>query len=168
MELTATGGWQAFTLGTLFGPGSLFAQAAIGATQTIFDNGALQANVEQSRGRADELLADYRKAIVQAFTDVENALTAYRFATEQEALERDAVATAQRAADIARAQVQAGTSDMVAALQAQNTLYADLDTLAQVRLSRFTALVDLYKALGGGWTRAGTAPPETSLYQGVL
>jgi NodT family efflux transporter outer membrane factor (OMF) lipoprotein len=168
VELTATGGWQAFTLGTLFGPGSLFAQAAIGATQTIFDNGALQANVEQSRGRADELLADYRKAIVQAFTDVENALTAYRFATEQEALERDAVATAQRAADIARAQVQAGTSDMVAALQAQNTLYADLDTLAQVRLSRFTALVDLYKALGGGWTRAGTAPPETSLYQGVL
>ena len=168
IELTATGGWQAFTLGTLFGPGSLFAQAAIGATQTIFDNGALQANVEQSRGRADELLADYRKSIVQAFTDVENALTAYRFATEQETLQRDAVATAQRAADIARAQLLAGISDIVTALQAQSTLFTDLDTLAQVRLARFTALVDLYKALGGGWTRGDTAPPESNLFQGVL
>ncbi len=150
VELTATGGWQAFTLGTLFGPGSLFAQAAIGATQTIFDNGALQAAVDQSRGRADELLADYRKSIVQAFTDVENALTAYRYATEQETLQRDAVATAQRAADIARAQLLAGVSDIVTALQAQTTLFTDLDTLAQVRLARFTALVNLYKALGGG------------------
>ena len=168
MELTATGGWQAFTLGTLFGPGSLFAQAAIGATQTIFDNGALQANVEQSRGRADELLADYRKSIVQAFTNVENALTAYRYATEQETLQRNAVATAQRAADIARAQLLAGISNIVTALQAQTTLFTDLDTLAQVRLARFTALVNLYKALGGGWTRDDTAPPESRLFQGVL
>ena len=168
LELTATGGWQSFALGTLFGPGSLFAQAAVSATQTIFDNGALQANVDQSRGRADELLADYRKAIVQAFTDVENALTAYRYATEQETLQRDAVATAQRAADIARAQLVAGISDIVTALQAQTTLFTDLDTLAQVRAARFSALVSLYKALGGGWTRGDTAPPESRVFQGVL
>lgn len=168
VELTASGGWQSFALGTLFGPGSLFAQAAIGATQTIFDNGALQANVEQSRGRADELLADYRKAIVQAFTDVENALTAYRYATEQETLQRAAVATAQRAADIARAQLVAGISDIVTALQVQTTLFTDLDTLAQVRSARFAALVSLYKALGGGWSRGDTAPPESRLLQGVL
>jgi NodT family efflux transporter outer membrane factor (OMF) lipoprotein len=168
VELTASGGWQAFAVGTLFGPGSLFAEAAASATQTIFDNGALQANLGQARGRYDELLADYRKSIVQAFTDVENALAAYRYATEQEALERDAVATAQLAADIARAQVLAGTSDMVTALQAQTTLFTDLTTLAQVREARFTALVNLYMALGGGWTRAATAPPETHLFQGVL
>jgi NodT family efflux transporter outer membrane factor (OMF) lipoprotein len=168
VELTASGGWQAFALGTLFGPGSLFVQAAASASQTIFDNGALQANLGQARGRSDELLADYRKSIVQAFTDVENALTAYRYATEQEILERDAVATAQLAADIARAQVIAGTSDMVTALQAQTTLFTDLDTLAQVRESRFVALVSLYNALGGGWTRSDTVPPETHLFQGVL
>ena len=168
VELTATGGWQAFTLGTLFGPGSVFAQAAVGATQTIFDNGALQANVDQARGRADELLADYRKAIVQAFTDVENALTAYRYATEQETLQREAVATAQLAADIARAQLVAGISDIVTALQAQTTLFTDLDTLAQVRSARFAALVSLYKALGGGWSRGDTAPPESRLFQGAL
>ena len=168
VELTASGGWQAYSLAALFGPGSLFAQAAIAATQTVFDNGALQANVEQARGREEELLADYRKAVVQAFTDVENALTAYRFATEQETLQRQAAATAQRAADIARAQLLAGVSDVVAALQAQSTLFTDLDTLSQVRLARFTALVNLYKALGGGWTRGDTTPPESRLFQGVL
>ena len=62
--------------------------------------------------------------------------------------------TAQRAADIARAQVLAGTLDIVTALQTQTTLYSDQDTLAQVRLARFLALVSLYKALGGGWTHA--------------
>ncbi len=168
VELTASGGWQSFALGTLFGPGSLFVTAAASASQTIFDNGALRANLGQARGRADELLADYRKAIVQAFTDVENALAAYRYATEQEILERDAVATAQLAADIARAQVIAGTSDMVTALQAQTTLFTDLDALAQVRESRFVALVSLYNALGGGWTRSATVPPGTHLFQGVL
>ena len=114
------------------------------------------------------MLADYRKAVVQAFTDVENGLAAYRYATEQERLERQAVAVAQTAADIARAQVLAGTSDIVQALQAQTTLYNDLDLLAQARLARFSALVDLYKALGGGWTRDDTTPPHPQLFQGVL
>jgi len=155
-------------IGSLFGPGSLFAQMAVGAVQTIFDNGLKQGQFEQAKGRYEELVANYRKAVVQAFTDVENALTAYRYATEQEALEREAVATAQRAADIARAQVLAGTSDIVQALQAQTTLFNDLDLLAQVRLARFSALVSLYKALGGGWTVDATAPPQTRLFQGVL
>jgi outer membrane protein TolC len=47
-------------------------------------------------------------------------------------------------------------------------LFSDLDILAQVREARFLALVSLYKALGGGWTREDTAPPETRLFQGVL
>ncbi len=107
-------------MGTLFGPGTLFAtSAAATAAQTIFDNGLKSAQLEQNRGRYDELLADYRKAVVQAFTDVENAMQAYRYGTAQEAAERIAVATAQRAADIARAQMLAGTLDIVSVLQAQ-------------------------------------------------
>jgi multidrug efflux system outer membrane protein len=168
VTLSGSAGWQNLALATLFGPGSLFAAATVSATQTIFDNGAKGAALEQARGRYDELLADYRKAVVQAFTDVENGVVAYQLATDQEALERDAVTTAQQAADIARAQVMAGTSDMVTALQAQTTLYTDLDLLAQVRLARFQALLNLYKALGGGWSRDEVTPPEAPLFQGVL
>jgi NodT family efflux transporter outer membrane factor (OMF) lipoprotein len=168
IQLTAAGGFENAALGALFGPGSLLTSAAASATQKIFDNGQLDAQFDQAQARYDELVADYRKAVVQAFTDVENALTQYRFATEQEELERQAVAIAQRAADIARAQVLAGTSDIVTALQAQSTLFNDLDNLAQVRLSRFQALVALYKALGGGWSVSDTVNPPPSLFQGVL
>lgn len=168
ITLTGSGGWESTALSTLFGPTSVLASAAASATQSIFDNGLKRGQYELAQGKYDELVADYRKTVVQAFTDVENALTAYRYATEQERLEQDAVTVAQRAADIAREQVLAGTSDIVTALQAQNTLFSDLDTLAQVRLSRFQALVSLYKALGGGWTISDTPPPERRLIQGIL
>jgi NodT family efflux transporter outer membrane factor (OMF) lipoprotein len=168
VTLTGSGGWQSLALATLFGPGSLVAQAAAVASQTIFDNGRLTAQLRLDEATRDALLADYRKTIVQAFSDVDSAAAAYRFATEQEARQRDAVAIAQRAADIARAQVRAGTSDLVAALQAQTTLFNALDLLAQVRLARFQALLSLYKALGGGWTRDDVAAPEIRLFQGVL
>lgn len=168
VSLSGALGWQSLALGTLFGPGSLFLNAAASASQSIFNNGQTSANVAQARGRYDELLADYRKAVLQAFTDVENAVQAYNYTTLQETAERQAVATAQRAADIARAQVLAGTSDIVTALQAQTALFSDLDTLAQVRLARFQALLSLYKALGGGWSEADISPPKLRLLQGVL
>ena len=166
--LTAQGGLESGTLSAFFGPGTLLFQVAAGVAQTVFDNGLKGGQLDQRRGRYNELLADYRKAVVQALTDVEDALVAYQYATEQEQLEQQAVDTAQRAADIARAQVSAGTSDIVTALQAQNALFSDLDTLAQVRLTRVNALVDLYKALGGGWTRSDTVEPPSTIYHGVL
>ena len=163
IELTGQGGWQSAALGTLFGPTSILASAAASATQTIFDNGAKAATFAQNKARYEELLADYRQVVIQAFTDVEIALAQWRYTTEQEALYIRAVAVAQRASDIARAQVLAGTSDLVTALQAQTTLFNDLDTLAQVRLQRFQALVALYKALGGGWQVSDVEPPSPAL-----
>ena len=153
IQLTGSRGFANAALNTLFTPGGAIASLAAGLTQPLFDAGALRGQLEQAKGRYDELLADYRKAVIQAFTDVENALTAWRFTTEQEALARDAVATAQRAADIARAQMIAGTVDITAVLTAETTLFNDQDTLAQVRLAHFQALLNLYKALGGGWTQ---------------
>lgn len=168
VTLTAEGGYESAALNTLINPASVLFTAAGTAAQTIFDNGAKGGAFQQARARYDELVADYRKSIVQALSDVETALIADRYATDQEVLQRRAVDSAQRAADIASAQVAAGTSDIVTALQAQTTLFTDLDTLAQVRQARFLALVSLYKALGGGWTRADTRPPDYGIYHGVL
>ncbi len=156
VQLTASGGLTSAALSTITGPGTLVAQLAANLTQTIFDNGQRRGQLDQAKGRYDELLATYRRAVLQSFTDTEQALTALRFTTEQEALERQAVAVAQRSADIARAQLEAGTIDIITSLNTQNTLYNDLDLLTQVRLARFQALVNLYKALGGGWD--GGAP----------
>ena len=151
IQLTASGGYQAAALNQLITPGGALASLAGGLTLPIFDGGTLRGQLDLAKGRYDELLADYRKSVVQAFTDVDTALTAWRFTSEQEALQRVAVEAARRAAEIARAQMAAGTVDITTVLTAQTTLFNDEDTLVQVRLARVQALLNLYKAMGGGW-----------------
>ncbi len=159
IQLTGSAGYSSLMLNTLFGPGATVLSVAGSLTQPIFDAGILRGNLELARGRYAELLANYRKAILQSFTDVENALTALRYTAEQLVLEQQAVDVAQRAADIARAQVAAGTVDVTTVLTAEITLFSDRDILAQVRLAHFQALLNLYKALGGGWTQPGGPIP---------
>jgi NodT family efflux transporter outer membrane factor (OMF) lipoprotein len=158
LQLTAQGGLSSAALSAITGPGTLLASFASQLTQTIFDNGNKAGTLGEAKGRFRELAADYVKAVLQALTDVETALTQTSFSAEQESREADAVRTAQRAADIARAQLQAGTVDIVTVLNTETTLFGDQDTLAQVRLARFTALVSLYKALGGGWALPEHSP----------
>ena len=156
LQLTASGGLSSAALSMITGPGTVVASLASQLVQTIFDNGLKSGTLGEAKGRYRELVADYVKAVLQALTDTETALTQASFSAEQERLEAEAVRTAQRAADIAGAQLQAGTVDIVTVLNTQTTLFGDQDTLAQVRIARFTALVSLYKALGGGWSREMT------------
>ena len=162
VQLTTQYGLQSAALSTLFGPTSVLLQVAGSAVQTIFDNGFRQGNLDLTKGRYAELLANYRLAVLQAFTDADTFLTAYRYATEQERRERQAVAVAQRASDIARSQLAAGTVDITIVLNTQITLFNDQATLVQVRLIRFQSLVNLFKALGGGWSLP-TGPQPGSL-----
>jgi multidrug efflux system outer membrane protein len=154
INLTGSAGFEAAALNALISPGGFIASLAAGLTQPLFDGGALRGALEQARGRQAELLADYRKAVVQAFTDVDTALVAWRYGTEQEALQKVAVETASQAAMIARQQMLVGTADITAVLTAEATLFTAADTLVQVRLARVQALLNLYKALGGGWQRS--------------
>jgi NodT family efflux transporter outer membrane factor (OMF) lipoprotein len=158
LQLTASGGVSSLALSAITGPGSLIASFASQLTQTIFDNGLKSGTLGEAKGRYQELAADYVKAVLQALSDVETALTTTSLSAEQETLEAEAVRTAQRSADIARAQLAAGTVDIVSVLNTQATLFGDLDTLAQVRVSRFLAAVSLYKALGGGWSVDDAGP----------
>jgi outer membrane protein, multidrug efflux system len=152
ITLTGQRGYANTALANLFTPGGLIASLAASLVQPVFDGGALRGQLEQAKGRYDELLANYRKAVVQAFTDVDNALTAWRYTSEQEALQQQAVVIAQRALAAARAQIAAGTADVTTLLSVETTLFNAEDALAQIRLARFLALLNLYKALGGGWT----------------
>lgn len=158
VSLTAQGGLTSTALSTLTGPGTLVASLAAALTQPIFDNGLRRGQLEQAKGRYAELVADYVRAVLQSLTDVEQSLTAVQNLAEQEALEREAVQVAQRSADIANAQLEAGTIDIITSLNTQVTLFNDLDLLVQIRLARFQALVSLFKALGGGWQDPRTVP----------
>lgn len=157
LTLTAQGGFTSAALSMLTGPGTLVAQLAAALTQPIFDNGLRRGQLDQAKGRYAELTALYAKSILQSFTDVEQSLTAVRYGAEQEQLERIAVRVAQRSADIANAQLQAGTIDIITSLNTQQTLFNNLDLVTQIRLARFQSLISLYKALGGGWQQAAPA-----------
>jgi multidrug efflux system outer membrane protein len=165
IQLTASAGYAAPALNQLITPGGALASLTEGLTLPIFDGGTLRGQLDLAKGRYDELLADYRKAVVQAFTDVDTALTAWRYATEQETLQAIAVEAARRAATIAQAQMEAGTVDITTVLTAEETLFSAEDLLVQVRLARAQALLNLYKALGGGWVEPDR--PVTDQFPGL-
>jgi multidrug efflux system outer membrane protein len=154
IQLTGQGGFSSLALRTLFGPGAAFYTVAAAATQPIFDGGALLGQLELQKGSREELLQDYRKAVVSAFTDVAKALVGVEQLTRQEQLQRDAVAQSQKAFDLSEERLQGGTIDLTTLLTTEQTLFTQQDTLARVRLMRLEAIVSLFQALGGGWLGA--------------
>jgi len=158
IQLTASGGLASLALETLTQPTSAIFNLAAGLTQPIFRGGQLLGQLQFNEARAQELLANYRAAIINALVDTENALVTLRQTTEQEKLQAAAVAQAERAYTIAEAQLRAGTIDLVTLLITQQTLFNTRDTLTRVRLARLQAAVGLFKALGGGWEGSNIAP----------
>ncbi|MFC4936502.1 MULTISPECIES: efflux transporter outer membrane subunit [Bradyrhizobium] len=151
IQLTGNGGYQSSALFSLFQPHAAFFQLVGSATQPIFDGGKILGNFEFAKARQDELLQTYRKTIVQAFTDVDNALFSIKQTTIKLQLQRDVVNASRRAFDLAEQQLRAGTADIVTVLNTQLTLFQAEDTLSQAQLARLLAIVSLYQALGGGW-----------------
>jgi NodT family efflux transporter outer membrane factor (OMF) lipoprotein len=155
ISLTGSAGWQSAALNTLFSPGASVLSAAASLAQPIFDGGALLSTLRVNRATYREYVAAYEASVVQAFSDVETALTALHYATRQERLQTQAVALAQQALDAAEAQMKAGVVDISTVLNAEQTLLSDQNTLISARLTRLDAAANLYKALGGGWQSPG-------------
>lgn len=162
ISLTGSGGWQSTALNGLFTPGSELLSAAASLAQPLFEGGALSGQLAVSRAAYRQDVALYEQATVKAFGDVETALTALHFATEQEREEQIAVGRAAIALAAVEAQLNAGTVSIGSVLTAQQTLLGDQNTLEQARLARFLAAVNLYEALGGGWQ----APTQSLLVGG--
>ena len=151
IQLTGQGGYQSSALVSLFQPQAAFFSLVGSATQPIFDGGRILGNFELAKARQEELLQTYRKTVVQAFADVDNALTNVRETSIKLRLQQDVVAASRRAFQLAGDQLQAGTADIVTVLNVQTTLFQAEDLLVQAQLARLQAIVSLYQALGGGW-----------------
>lgn len=158
ISLTGQLGTQSAALSDLFSPASMLWSLAGSLSQPIFHGGALRGGVDLKEGRYEELVAAYRAAVIAAFSDVEDALVATRRSSEQEGANQKVVATSRRAYDIARAQLEAGTTDIVTLLSTQRSLFTAEDSLVQARQARLQAAVGLFKALGGGWDGSVEAP----------
>ena len=101
---------------SLFQPHAAFFSLVGGLTQPIFDGGKILGNFEYTRAKQDELLQTYRKTVVSAFTDVDNALVAIKQTTEKLRLQREVVAASRRAFQLSEQQLRAGTADIVTVL----------------------------------------------------
>ena len=170
INLTGSVGFESATLKNLLRPDALASSLAEGLTAPIFSGGNLEGQLQQAEGRQIEALEIYRKSIIQALTDVENALIAVEQTTARERLQQAVVEASRRAYMITEERMREGTVDVVTLLNTQLTYFQAQDLLIQIRLQRFQAVVSLFQALGGGWTREEvavllqtSAPPQTAI-----
>ena len=130
---------------------SPFYNLTAGLLAPVFNNGRLGAERDKATARQEELLENYRGAIINGFADVEKALNSIRGLDQQRQWQGEELNQAQTAFNIAQNRYQAGAEDLLTVLETQRTLYAAQDLNVQLRLARLQASVELYKALGGGW-----------------
>jgi len=120
-------------------------------TWPVFQGGRILANIEAQNARQEQSLASYRQTVLNAFQEVEDAMTAY----SSEKARREAIAGSvvanQKAVDLSSALYNRGFVDFLRVLESQRSLYSSQDELASSDITAMTNLVALYKALGGGW-----------------
>lgn len=153
IQLTASSGYASTALSTLLRSSSGVYTIAASLAGPIFDGGALKGQYEFSRARYDELTANYRKTVLAAFGNVEDALVAVQQTAEQVRRQETSVASARRAHDIAQAQLRSGTVNILTVLNTETALYSTQDALVQAKFFQLQALVSLFGALGGGWQK---------------
>jgi outer membrane protein, multidrug efflux system len=151
ISLTGSLGIASASLSNLVSAPTIALSVGVALLQPIFDAGRLQAQVDLVQSREFALVLGYRKAIWAALVDVENALAARQRWGETERLQAQSLAQSERAFKLAEIRFREGADDLIVLLDAQRTLFQIQDQVAQIRLSRLQAAIDLFKALGGGW-----------------
>jgi len=151
VSLTGSGGFQSAALSSLLtGPAAFF---TVGATllQPVFTAGRTRSQVELAEARRDEVLLAYQQTILESLRDVSDALIAYRrnreFRDQQQLLTR----SAGDALRLTTVRYQGGASNYLEVLDADTRLFAAQLVLAQAQLNELLAIVQIYRALGGGW-----------------
>lgn len=159
ISLTAAFGTESLSLGGLFKAGTAAWSFVPQISLPIFAGGSNIANLELANVEKRIEIASYEKAIQSAFREVADGLAA-RGTYDQQilALERSTFAN-QRGLDLSELRYKNGVDSYLPVLTAQTNLYSAQQSLITARLARLTNLVDLYRALGGGWIEhAGETP----------
>jgi NodT family efflux transporter outer membrane factor (OMF) lipoprotein len=155
LSLSASGSLGTSALMSLADP-TRSVSLGISLAQSIFDGGRQRLQIRSTESQRVVLIENYGKAIRTALKEVDDGLGNMDRSQRQEALQREVVAQARRSLQLAELRYREGSGDLLSVLDAQRTLFAALDTLATQSLSRLTAALDMYKALGGDW--AGPPP----------
>jgi multidrug efflux system outer membrane protein len=151
ISLTGAFGFQSNSLSNLFsGPSSAWTFIPQ-LTQPIFTAGRLKSNVNFEKAQREYALAQYQQTIQTAFSDVSSALVQYRRVREIRAQQELLVGSLRDASRLAHLRYEGGVDTLLNALFADTSLFNAELNLAQTKRNELLSLVQLYKALGGGW-----------------
>src|SRR6202522_2847871 len=120
-------------------------------SQPIFTGGALQGNLHLAESQHKQALIAYKEAIQHAFGDVSDALIGYQKSHEVRVRQEQTVADLAESVRLSLMRYRGGTTNYLEVLDGQRSLFSAELTLAQARGTEFQNLVQLYRALGGGW-----------------
>jgi outer membrane protein, multidrug efflux system len=151
ISLTGLLGFQSNQLSSLFTGATRTWQFAPQVTHPIFTAGRIKSNVRLAKAQQQLALAQYEMAIQTAFREVSDALVEYRKVKEIRAQQEALVTTLQDRSRLAYLRYRGGVDTQLNALDADRDLFSAELSLALTRRNELLALVQLYKALGGGW-----------------
>jgi NodT family efflux transporter outer membrane factor (OMF) lipoprotein len=151
IDLSSTISLEGIATNLAFGGAGAAYTAAASLVQPIFDAGQLKAQKDVAQGKQLELVQTYRTSILNALSDVENALASIDSLKTQQQWQEAQVGQAGTAFTLAQAQYRAGSTELLPVLDAQRTVFQAQDSRLTILLSQYQAAVSLYKALGGGW-----------------
>jgi multidrug efflux system outer membrane protein len=135
------------SIGAPLGVGSYAASAA----QPIFEGGYLRNNLRYAKSQDRQALISYQQTIQRAFGDVSDALIGYDKYHHVRERQEQTVKDLQASVDVSLMRYKGGTANYLEVLDSQRSLFESELTLAQNRNNEYQSLVQLYKALGGGW-----------------
>jgi multidrug efflux system outer membrane protein len=152
LTLTGLYGSESAELSDLFSGPALVWSVAGGLLQPVFNAGRISAQVDAATARRQQIEASYVQAVQAAFRDAHNALVAHRSAREGYVLQEERREQFARALTLADARYKSGYVSYIDVLDTQRNLLEAERQRVLALFDRQVALVDLYKALGGGWS----------------
>ena len=163
ISLTASLGGESLELGDILKSAARIWTAGLSLNLPIFDSGRLNSKVDQASAKQKQVLASYEAAVQNAFREVNDALINLRQYTEREAALNRSQEAAKKALDVSENRYQSGYSAYLDVLDAQRVYNDAALAFIQSRQARLVATVDLFKALGGGWsTNTVLVPPKAN------
>ncbi len=152
ISLTGFLGGQSRALLDLLSAPARVASASLGATAPIFNRGRTRGNVRLAEALQREAVVNYQRVIYTALRDVSDSLASYTKTGEQRAQQERLVEALRESARLSTQRYQGGIDSYLPVLDAQRNLFQGELELARIRQQELASIVQIYRALGGGWT----------------
>jgi multidrug efflux system outer membrane protein len=140
------------TVAALTGATTTLGSLTGSVAQTLFDHERIRKQIEVQNAVEEQAVISYESTVLTALEDVENALVSFQKNRERLAALQNAADSARNAALLAQNRYSAGLIDFQTVLDTQRSELTIEDSVAQTEADRTIALIQLYKALGGGWS----------------